>query len=793
MKKTIMKKIAINFLPILLLVLLAGCLFAQTSFNPVNLGPTVNTEYAEVNPVISTDGNTLYFSRVNHPENTFGTDNSQDIWYTTKNADGTWSQAKRLPNNVNVARYNTILSALSDGNTFIISGSFNARGTEWVGRGISVVERIDENTWSNPKPIKVRRIHRKDRGRGSYAYMTPDGELLFFAITPSPNSKRLSIYVSKRVGEWKYSKPKMLSGKVNDGRTNEAPFVTSDKKVLFFASNVDDSKNMDFYYCNQVSDGEYRKWSKPVPVGEPINTANWDSYYKQNEKGSWAYFSSITNSTGKSDIFSVKLFEENPFIKVRGLILNQADQTLMLADTAYRILVNGKEWENIKVDKVAATYEVTLPLGAAYTLKPEMESWNGISTDIDATNLKEYTETDVNLYFTSIPYVLVKGKIVNTRTNQQLPMERNPRILINGEESDSVKFDLYSSAFQALLPLGQKYVFSARVPNFIATVDTVDVTTERSYVEKEIVLNVSSVPWVRINGIAMDNATFTPILGESNPKLVINGAVADSIQIDSLTGAFRVNLPFGAQYKLGIASPSYNTVDNNIDLSTYTEFTTISTNIFAERKDANIATLEGSIINTKTGKPLEAGVKVRLKINGVESDAFRFDTTSSTYKLKLPIGLSYDLTPSVKNFYNKYEPVDLTKVAARTVIPKNFYVTPIEVGQSVNIENIYFETGKSTLKVESFKSLNALVEFLQEYPNVKVEIGGHTDNVGGADINQRISEQRAKEVANYAIMMGIDASRVTSKGYGMTKPKATNKTAAGRAQNRRVEFTITGI
>ncbi len=206
-----------------------------------------------------------------------------------------------------------------------------------------------------------------------------------------------------------------------------------------------------------------------------------------------------------------------------------------------------------------------------------------------------------------------------------------------------------------------------------------------------------------------------------------------------------------------------------------------------------MAILSGKVINTKTNLPLEQGIPVKLKINGVVSPAFKYDSIKLEYTLKLPVGYYYDLLPTVFNYYNKFEPLDLTKVAAKTKIPKNFYVTPIEVGQSVDIENIYFETAKAELKPSSFKSLNALASFLNEYPNVTVEIGGHTDNVGAANINMAISEKRAKAVADYVVSMGIPSSRVVSKGYGLTKPKYPNKTTQGRAKNRRVEFMITGI
>ena len=244
---------------------------------------------------------------------------------------------------------------------------------------------------------------------------------------------------------------------------------------------------------------------------------------------------------------------------------------------------------------------------------------------------------------------------------------------------------------------------------------------------------------------------------------------------------------------LGVAASNYKTIDNVIDLTSYEEFVLINQNIFAEPEDANMVSLSGKIINTKTGKQLEEGYEVKMRVNGVETPAFAYDTKNATYTLKLPVGYNYDLTPRVINFYNRFEPIDLTNAAPMSKVVRNFYVTPIEVGQSVDIENIYFETGRAALKPESFRSLNALMEFLNEYPNVKVEIGGHTDNVGSAAVNNKISEERALSVAEYLIKEGVPAHRIVSKGYGFDKPKASNKTAEGRAQNRRVDFTITGI
>lgn len=769
---------------------------AQTSFEPENLGSSVNSMYSEINPVVSVDGKTLFFTRVNHPQNRFGEEDSQDIWYSKLQSDGTWGQAQRLPNSVNISRYNAILSALEDGKSYLILGRFNSKGTRWLTRGLSIVEQLGENVWSTPRAVDVKRLSKKNKGRVSNAFMSPDGEILIIAYATNPGGDRLSMYVSRKIDENYYSKPKIIKGGPMDARkarSVEAPFLTNDKNRLYFSANFERNRDSyDIFYA-QRADDTFREWSAPEKVTDTINTPNWDSYFKLNSKESWAYFCSTTRSMGKSDIFRVKIFEEFPFIRVSGLILNQADQTLMLKDTDYRILVNGNPYDALKIDKVSASYEVLLPLGYTFTLSPQMENWNGISVDFDLRSIREYSEAKVNLYFSAIPFVLVKGIFIDTRTNLPLAMEKKPRVMVNGIETDSVKYDQFSAAFQALLPLGESYKFAPNVQNFTGDAVVVDVKQEKSYTEKNITINVTSVPWVEVKGVALDNSSFTPILGDANPRLVLNGESMDSVFIDPATGNFTVNLPFGQKHNISIIAKGYKPLDNTIDLEGYVEFTSIKQNVFAEREDANMVTLNGKLINTKTGKQLEEGYVATMRVNGVESPAFVYNDKDASYTLKLPVGFNYDLTPRVINFYNKFEPVDLTSVAPMTKIPKNFYVTPIEVGQSVDIEHIYFETGRSTLKPESYRSLNALIEFLKEYENVKVEIGGHTDNVGSASVNQTISEERAQAVADYVVKQGVPAHRIESKGYGFSKPKASNKTAEGRAQNRRVDFTIIGI
>ncbi|MDR2585336.1 MAG: OmpA family protein [Prevotellaceae bacterium] len=157
-------------------------------------------------------------------------------------------------------------------------------------------------------------------------------------------------------------------------------------------------------------------------------------------------------------------------------------------------------------------------------------------------------------------------------------------------------------------------------------------------------------------------------------------------------------------------------------------------------------------------------------------------------KIKFAFGSSKKNTPSAPKPKREPKPAPAPKP---TPAPAPVKEIPQEIMQAMmNLSNLLFEFDRFNLTNEAIVELNKVVKWLKDNPTLKVEIEGHTDNYGTPEYNQPLSENRAKSVYNYFVENGVSASRLTYRGYGLTRPIATNATAEGRKQNRRVELRI---
>jgi outer membrane protein OmpA-like peptidoglycan-associated protein len=166
---------------------------------------------------------------------------------------------------------------------------------------------------------------------------------------------------------------------------------------------------------------------------------------------------------------------------------------------------------------------------------------------------------------------------------------------------------------------------------------------------------------------------------------------------------------------------------------------------------------------------------------------------SGFYFITLPVGKNYTFTVNRKGYLFYSDIFALQNKLPDSTYKKDIALQPVQLNASVVMKNIQFETNSFKLEPVSLIELDKLVQMMNDNASILVQISGHTDNIGNDGDNLKLSANRAKAVAEYLISKGIDAKRLTSKGFGASKPIAENTTEEGRAQNRRTEFTIVGM
>jgi outer membrane protein OmpA-like peptidoglycan-associated protein len=251
------------------------------------------------------------------------------------------------------------------------------------------------------------------------------------------------------------------------------------------------------------------------------------------------------------------------------------------------------------------------------------------------------------------------------------------------------------------------------------------------------------------------------------------------------TYADEINLVVNAKGDLAFFSSNKPGGYGGLDLYTF--------DLYADARPMAVNYMKGKVFNNETQKPLEAS----FDLIEIESGKIVFHSKSDSYNgeflICLLTGKEYALNVSKDGylFYSDHFSINSVHTSMQPFL-KDIPLKPIQIGESVVLKNIFFETDKFELKSESKIELGKLLALLKQNPRMKIEISGHTDNVGNEKYNLTLSENRARSVFDYLKANGVVATRLTYKGYGWSKPIESNDTETGRANNRRTEFKVMG-
>lgn len=226
------------------------------------------------------------------------------------------------------------------------------------------------------------------------------------------------------------------------------------------------------------------------------------------------------------------------------------------------------------------------------------------------------------------------------------------------------------------------------------------------------------------------------------------------------------------------------------NLNTYGQEDIFRIKLLKSQQPGTVMLVYGRVLDAKTEEPVQANIIYETLPNGTEVGRARSNPSTGEYKIILPAGEKYGFLAIAENYVSINENLDLRDQQEFSEIERDLYLVPIEKGQIVRMNNIFFEFAKYDILEDSYIELNRVVRFLESNPKVRIRIDGHTDNIGTQQDNLLLSRRRAAAVADYFIGKGVARERVDTMGFGFSKPISTNDTDEGRAKNRRVEFVI---
>ncbi|WP_018341996.1 OmpA family protein [Cytophaga aurantiaca] len=204
----------------------------------------------------------------------------------------------------------------------------------------------------------------------------------------------------------------------------------------------------------------------------------------------------------------------------------------------------------------------------------------------------------------------------------------------------------------------------------------------------------------------------------------------------------------------------------------------------------NLALLKGKILDDQTGKPTEATITITDNQSKEVIAKYHSNSETGEYIIALPSGTNYGVAIEKEGHLFYSENVTLNATDGYKEYRQDITLVTVRTSSKIVLKNIFFDSGKSTIQATSFSELKKLTELLKNNPTLRVEIAGHTDNIGDETLNQKLSEERAKTVVTYLIQNGISANRLVAKGYGSSQPVGSNATEEGRQKNRRTEMKI---
>ncbi len=457
----------------------------------------VNSPYHDGAPVISPDGNKLYFFVVDHPSNTYGKTGTQDIWMSTKDDKGAWSPPQHLGAPFNQSKSNQVFQVLSDG-TLLVRGSRskNEKGFSLVSSG---------GSWTE---LKIKDFDNMAKGRFNGATISADLKHMVLYFSEQPAAVKSDLYLShEQGGSW--SRPEKM--KFSNATDEFAPFIGPDNKTLFFASDriaAGKQGGADIYKTTRLDDS-WNSWSEVTNVGKPVNTAASDDYFSMDANGN--VYTARANSRvdgGNLDVFI--LIPRTIKILVAGTVYDEKSNQPISA--AVTVVVKDMKPVGIKTP-ATGKFETRIPETNEYQLSASASGYQPKDLSITVPVLGNDTTLTTDVYLAPIAKkLLIAGTVYNKKTNQ--PINSRVDFTLRPEKKSSYSISAEGGKFDLEVGKLGWYVLAASAEGYLTGTDSVAFSAEDlSPLTKDLYLEPIEVGLtVRLKNIYFDfnKATLKP-------------------------------------------------------------------------------------------------------------------------------------------------------------------------------------------------------------------------------------------------------------------------------------------
>lgn len=332
------------------------------------LHDNINSNYTEAKPLVSHDGNTLYFSRLFHPDNTNGKLDQQDI-YMSRLIHGQWSPAENAGRPLNDGYSNGVCSISPDGSKLLVINGYLPNGE--VTPGVSISHHTASG-WC--RPIKLNIQDYENHSEFQDFFLSADERVMIMAVEREEGLGDQDLYVSIKTSDKNYSKPMNLGLHVNTSKAEFAPFLSSDNTTLYFSSDGHGGFGQSDIFKTKRLDDTWQNWAEPQNVGPSVNTSSWDAYFSITATGDYAYFvSSADSRNGQENIYRIPLLQDNTPEKSDGQVAFQGqilDAVTGRPVNANVILENSQTMTPYRTasDILSGNFIFYLPTGSDYQL-----------------------------------------------------------------------------------------------------------------------------------------------------------------------------------------------------------------------------------------------------------------------------------------------------------------------------------------------------------------------------------------------------------------------------------------